>query len=134
MDRDRIERWVVRAIVAVGFAVALIASVELSIPTHADGSANLPAVALGQEVVYRLEVLLATSLGGLLVVTPVFEGVVRGRLPLEVTARGARYAESETLLGQRGGSGRPDNAARRNPGRPHASPSRHPDLARFTVA
>ena len=31
--------------------------------------------------------------GGLLLITPAFSGLVEGRLPIEISARGARFAE-----------------------------------------
>lgn len=31
--------------------------------------------------------------GGLLLITPVFSGLVNGRLPVEISARGAKFAE-----------------------------------------
>lgn len=53
----------------------------------------LPAVALQQGVLYRLEVGLLIFYGWLLFVTPAFSGLIGGRLPIEVSTRGARFAE-----------------------------------------
>jgi hypothetical protein len=56
-------------------------------------SFRLPAVALEQVVLYRLEVALMVFYGGLLLITPAFSGLIDGRLPIEISARGARFAE-----------------------------------------
>ncbi len=48
-------------------------------------------MALGQVVVYRLEVLLALVYGGLLLLTPLFQGLLYGRLPIELSHRGAKW-------------------------------------------
>lgn len=53
----------------------------------------LPAVALGQIWLYRLEVSLLAFYGCLLLITPAFSGLIRGRLPIEISTRGARFAE-----------------------------------------
>lgn len=53
---------------------------------------DLPAIALGQVPVYRVEVLLALIYGGLLVLTPLFHGL-GGRLPIEISHRGAKWPE-----------------------------------------
>lgn len=66
---------------------AISASAAVAIPE------DLPAVAIGQSIVYRLEVALLTFYGWLLLVTPAFSGLIRGRLPIEVSTRGARFAE-----------------------------------------
>lgn len=54
---------------------------------------DLPAVAFRQAGLYRLEVALLVFYGGLLLVTPAFSGLIRGRLPTEISTRGARFAE-----------------------------------------
>jgi hypothetical protein len=43
--------------------------------------------------VYRLEVALLVFHGILLLVTPAFSGLVRGRLPTEISIRGTRFAD-----------------------------------------
>jgi hypothetical protein len=53
----------------------------------------LPAVAIRQAGLYRLEVALLVFYGWLLLATPAFSGLVRGRLPIEISTRGARFAE-----------------------------------------
>jgi len=57
------------------------------------GSENPPAVAFEQAFVYRLEVALLVFYGCLLLITPAFSGLIRGRLPTEISARGAKFAE-----------------------------------------
>jgi hypothetical protein len=54
---------------------------------------NLPAVAVGQPGLYRLEVALLAFYSALLLITPAFSGVIHGRLPIEISTRGARFAE-----------------------------------------
>lgn len=63
------------------------AAIALTTPAPAD----LPAVALGQVPLYRLEILLALVYGGLLLLTPLFQGLFYGRLPIELSHRGARW-------------------------------------------
>jgi hypothetical protein len=42
---------------------------------------------------YRLEVSLLAFYGCLLLITPAFSGLIRGRLPTEISTRGAKFAE-----------------------------------------
>lgn len=53
----------------------------------------LPAVAFGQMWLYRLEVSLLAFYACLLLITPAFSGLIRGRLPIEISTRGAKFAE-----------------------------------------
>lgn len=50
-------------------------------------------MAFGQTGLYRLEVALLVFYGFLLLVTPAFSGLGRGRLPTEISTRGAKFAE-----------------------------------------
>ena len=50
-------------------------------------------MALGQTSLYRLEVALAAFYGCLLLVTPAYAGLTAGRLPVEISTRGAKFAE-----------------------------------------
>lgn len=84
---SRVERALVRAIVAIALAVAVIAFAFAPVPK------SLPAVALEQPSIYRLEVALLAFYGGLLFATPAASGLMRGRLPIEISTRGARFAE-----------------------------------------
>lgn len=79
-------RNLVRALVGAALSVALVSSVVLPAPE------NLPAVALGQAPLYRLEVALAVFYGCLLLATPAYSGLVTGRLPTEISTRGAKFA------------------------------------------
>ena len=79
-------RNLVRVLVGAALCVALLACAVLPIPE------NLPAVALGQAAIYRLEVGLAVFYGCLLLATPAYSGLVMGRLPTEISTRGAKFA------------------------------------------
>lgn len=69
------------------------AALCVAIPTAAFAPASsLPAVALGQVCLYRLEVSLLVFYGCLLLITPAFSGLIRGRLPTEISTRGAKFA------------------------------------------
>lgn len=80
-------RNLVRLLVSTALSIALLSCVFLPVPQH------LPAIALEQTVLYRLEVALGAFYGCLLLVTPAYSGVVAGRLPIEISTRGARFAE-----------------------------------------
>lgn len=88
------ERLLVRIFVGTALGLAIIAFVLTPLPTGVGGKSALPAVALQQPALYRLEVALAVFYGALLVLTPAIAGLVRGRLPVEISARGARFADS----------------------------------------
>ena len=90
------QRVVIRTLVIALTMVAAIVAVRVAVPTKTvDGEErpNLPAVALGQEVIYRIEIAVLVFYGGLIILTPVFRGAVLGRLPIEVSARGAKFSE-----------------------------------------
>lgn len=88
-----IERSTVRALVAITLAIAVLAFIAVPLPKNQDGETALPAVALAQPDLYRLEVALLVFYGGLLLLTPAFSGMIRGRLPTEISARGAKFVE-----------------------------------------
>jgi hypothetical protein len=69
-------------------AVLFIATAAVAVATPVPN--DLPALAMGQMLVYRLEILLALFYGGLLVLTPLFHGL-SGRLPIEISHRGAKW-------------------------------------------
>lgn len=73
--------------------LALFAFAFAPVPVDAKGDLDLPAPALGQAELYRLEVALLVFYGSLLLVTPAFSGLVRGRLPIEISTRGAKFAD-----------------------------------------
>lgn len=72
---------------------ALLSSALVPIPEDASGNLALPAIAFGQMGLYRLEVALLVFYGVLLLITPTFAGLARGRLPIEISTRGAKFAE-----------------------------------------
>jgi type VI protein secretion system component VasK len=86
MEGRRMRNFV-RVLVSAALCVALAACVAVPVPEET------PSVALGQASIYRLEVALLVFYGCLLLITPAFSGLIRGRLPIEISARGARFAE-----------------------------------------
>lgn len=83
------QRTFVRILIGAALSVAIVTA------ARAPASA-LPAFALGQIWLYRLEVSLLAFYGCLLLITPAFSGLIRGRLPIEISTRGAKFAE-ETI-------------------------------------
>ena len=73
----RNSRTLIRILIGAALGFALVACAVLPVP------ADLPAVALEQAGLYRLEIALAAFYGCLLLVTPAYSGVVAGRLPNE---------------------------------------------------
>lgn len=71
--------------------IAVLASLLLPVPRNEKGDPALPAVSLEQVGVYRLEIALLVFYGSLLLVTPVFSGLIWGRLPTEISSRGAKF-------------------------------------------
>jgi hypothetical protein len=80
-------RNLVRVLVGAVLGIALITGAVLPAPD------DLPAIALGQAALYRLEIVMAVFYGCLLMVTPAYSGLAMGRLPIEISTRGARFAE-----------------------------------------
>jgi hypothetical protein len=80
-------RTLIRVVVGLALCAALVAAAAVPEPD------DLPAVAFGQASLYRLEVSLLVFYGELLLITPAFSGLIRGRLPIEISTRGARFAE-----------------------------------------
>ena len=80
-------RMLIRFLVGAALSVALMACAVLPVPD------DPPAVALEQAGLYRLEVALVAFYGLLLLATPAYSGLVAGRLPIEISTRGARFAE-----------------------------------------
>jgi type III secretory pathway component EscT len=80
-------RNLVRIVVSTALCVALAASAVLPVPQ------DLPAIAMEQAVLYRLEVALGVFYGCLLLATPAYSGLAMGRLPIEISTRGAKFAE-----------------------------------------
>ena len=90
MTRAGTERWIVRVLVGALFLAAGLFAVQFSIKQHE----HLPSVALNQPSIYRVEVGLAVVYGGLLLLTPLFFGLVQGKLPVEISHRGAKWQEA----------------------------------------
>lgn len=80
-------RNLIRALVGIALCVALAAAAAVPIPEV------LPAIAIGQAVVYKLEVALVVFYGVLLLITPALSGLGHGRLPIEISTRGAKFAD-----------------------------------------
>jgi hypothetical protein len=89
--RGRHTRNLVRVLVGTALCTAL--SVCIAVPIPAD----LPAIALLQPSLYRLEVALLVFYGCLLLLTPAFSGLIRGRLPIEISTRGAKSMQIDRL-------------------------------------
>jgi hypothetical protein len=98
---SRIERGLIRALIGTALAAALLSWVAVPIPRHLRGDPALPAVALDQVGLYRLEVTLLVFYGGLLMITPAYAGLVRGRLPIEISTRGAKFTEETSEAAER---------------------------------
>jgi hypothetical protein len=84
---ERHTRKLIRIFVGAALCAALIASASVPVPV------DLPAISFHQAALYRLEVALLVFYGGLLLITPAFSGLIRGRLPTEISARGAKFSE-----------------------------------------
>lgn len=82
-----VERLFVRILVAIVLCVALLSFILVPVPT------DLPPPAFDQTSLYRLEIALMFFYGTLLLVTPAFSGLIRGRLPTEISTRGAKFVE-----------------------------------------
>jgi hypothetical protein len=83
--RKRHTRTLVRVLVGTALCTALSASIAVPVP------GDLPAIAIRQPGLYRLEVALLVFYGWLLLLTPAFSGLIRGRLPTEISTRGAKF-------------------------------------------
>lgn len=86
---ERHARNLIRVLSGTALCTALLACVAVPAPK------DLPAIALQQAALYRLEVALLVFYGALLLITPAFSGVGRGRLPTEISTRGAKFAEED---------------------------------------
>jgi hypothetical protein len=83
----RCTRNLIRALTGLALCTALAACAAAPVPQ------NLPAIACQQAGLYRLEIALLIFYSQLLLITPAFSGLVRGRLPTEISVRGARFVE-----------------------------------------
>ncbi len=87
------ERKLIRLLVAAVVIATVLACVLIPTPEDAKGNPDPPAVALKDEGLFRVEVALLVFYGGLLLLTPAFAGIFKGRLPSEISTRGAKYEE-----------------------------------------
>lgn len=87
-------RNLIRILIGAALCVALVTAASAPRPE------TLPAVAFEQIGLYRLEVALMVFYGGLLIVTPAFSGLIQGRLPIEISTRGAKFAEEVNQSGE----------------------------------
>ena len=90
----KIERWIVRAVVAALSIAVVLFALSFTIPAHAKGHNRMPGIALGQPDLYRAEVCLALLYAGLLVLMALFYGVLRGTLPVEISQQGAKWPQA----------------------------------------
>ena len=87
------ERGLVRILTAVALCAALLTCAQVPVPDDSKGNLALPAISFEQVGLYRLEVAVLVFYGALLLVTPAFSGLIRGRLPIEISVRGAKFGE-----------------------------------------
>ncbi len=85
-------RFLIRALVGAALGLALLACALAPVPR------DLPSLALQQPGLYRLEVGLLVFYGSLLIITPSVSGLLWGRLPTEISIRGASFAEETDQL------------------------------------
>lgn len=88
-------RHFIRLFVGAALCTALIACVVAPVPE------DLPAIAFRQAGLYRLEIALIVFYGSLLLLTPAFSGLIRGMLPIEISTRGAKFAEDTDRAAER---------------------------------
>jgi len=86
------ERLFIRLLVGATLGLTLVAYMRAPVPVDTHGDPALPAPALEQVTLYRLEIALVAFYGCLLLATPAFSGLLRGRLPIEISTRGAKFA------------------------------------------
>jgi hypothetical protein len=96
-----IERLCIRILIVLALCVALVAFLAAPVPVAANGEPDLPDIALGQVGLYRLEVALLAFHGILLLATPAFSGLIRGRLPIEISIRGTKFADEASRSAKR---------------------------------
>jgi hypothetical protein len=80
-------RNLIRFLTGTALTVALATALIIPIPE------TLPAIAIRQTILYQLEVALLVFYSWLLLITPAFSGLIRGQLPVEISTRGAKFAE-----------------------------------------
>jgi hypothetical protein len=80
-------RSLIRTLTGAVLCIALVTGTTAPVPE------DLPALAVQQPGLYRLEVTLLVFYGALLLITPAVSGLLHGRLPIEISTRGAKFAE-----------------------------------------
>lgn len=80
-------RNLIRSLIAAALTIALLTSATAPLPEE------LPTLAFQQAGLYRLEIALLVFYGSLLMITPAVFGLAWGRLPTEISTRGAKFAE-----------------------------------------
>lgn len=93
---ERVARNIVRSLIAVALGAALLGAALSPAPD------DLPTPALGQPGLYRLEIALLVFYGCLALVTPAFSGLASGRLPIEISTRGAKFADEADRTADQG--------------------------------
>lgn len=93
---ERVARNIVRSLIAVALGAALLGTALSPAPD------DPPALALGQPGLYRLEIALLVFYGCLALVTPAFSGLASGRLPIEISTRGAKFADEANRTADQG--------------------------------
>lgn len=86
----RWERVAVRIVVPFAFASAGLVATVVAYRTG-----RPPAVAFGNHLVFAGELLVLGFYGVLLVLVPLIRAIGNGELPIELTAKGARFSEQE---------------------------------------
>jgi H+/gluconate symporter-like permease len=84
---ERYGRNLIRLLIGAALCASLTTCTVVPVP------GDLPAVAFGQASLYRLEIALLVFYSGLLLITPAFSGLIYGRLPIEISVRGAKFEE-----------------------------------------
>jgi hypothetical protein len=82
------ERAAVRLIVPLAFVVAGVTAALVAYQTD-----QSPAVAFENHLIFAGELFLLTFYGVLLILVPLVRAMASGELPIELTARGARFSE-----------------------------------------
>jgi hypothetical protein len=87
------ERLGVRLSIVIVLAIAVLAGFRVSIPEDGQGERKTPGVAFHSASLFHLEIGLIVFYGGLLLLTPLVAGIFRGRLPTEISTRGAKFPD-----------------------------------------
>lgn len=83
----------IRLSVAAVVIATVLAVICVPVPRDSKNRPDPPAVALNDTRLFHGEVALLAFYGGLLLLTPAFAGLFKGRLPSEISTKGAKYEE-----------------------------------------